>query len=142
MNKIITAIVSFLCAANVSAQNGANIKGKVMGINASPVAYATVIAYTAQDSSIAKTAFSDEQGNFLLAPLSANNYWISVEFSEMATYRSEVIEVGEGESVKLEPIIMQEKEVDMAKVNIYAQKPLIEVKPDMTVFNVSGTINS
>ncbi|MEL6252207.1 MAG: TonB-dependent receptor [Bacteroidota bacterium] len=142
MNKIITAIVSFLCAANVSAQNGANIKGKLIGINASPIAYATIIAYTAQDSSVAKAAFSDEQGNFLLAPLSANKYWIRVEFSEMATYRSEVIEVGAGESVKLETITMQEKEVDMAKVNIYAQKPLIEVKPDMTVFNVSGTINS
>ncbi|MEL6593462.1 MAG: outer membrane beta-barrel protein, partial [Bacteroidota bacterium] len=142
MKRIYLFCACLLTVFGLQAQQGARIEAKVADPNGNPVSYATVIAYAQADSSIAKTAFTTEQGKFILAPLKAGNYWLQIQFTGLSTYESEVLTLTEGQVLELADISLKEPEAELDAVQITANKAMIEVQPDKTVFNVAGTANA
>ncbi|MEL6804311.1 MAG: carboxypeptidase-like regulatory domain-containing protein, partial [Bacteroidota bacterium] len=142
MKRIYLFCACLLTVFGLQAQQGARIEAKVADPNGNPVSYATVIAYAQADSAIAKTAFTTEQGKFILAPLKAGNYWLQIQFTGLSTYESEVLTLTEGQVLELADISLKEPEAELDAVQITANKAMIEVQPDKTVFNVAGTANA
>ncbi|MFK7921224.1 MAG: TonB-dependent receptor, partial [Bacteroidia bacterium] len=142
MKHIYLFLLILLPALGMQAQEVGRIQGKVADPTGNPVAYATVLAFAKSDSSLIKTGFTTEQGKYILAPLDAGEYWLEIQFAGLATYQSESISLVAGQVLDLADIQMREPEADLDAVNITANKAMVEVLPDKTVFNVAGTANA
>ncbi|MEM6344856.1 MAG: TonB-dependent receptor [Bacteroidota bacterium] len=142
MIRIYLLLTALLSTLAMQAQEMGRIQGRVADPTGNPVAFATVIAYANSDSAVAKTGFTTEQGKYILAPLAAGEYFIQVQFAGLATYESERISLTAGQILTLEDIQMREPEADLDAVQITANKAMVEVQPDKTVFNVAGTANA
>jgi iron complex outermembrane receptor protein len=144
MKQLFTLIALLLSLNCLLAKdkNTGRIEGKVLDPQGQVVSYATVLAINVQDSTIAKTAYSTENGKFILGPLKPGTYRVKIQFTGLAQYEGQVLSLQAGQTLELDPITMVEPEADLEAVQISARKPLVEVKPDMTVFNVKGTANN
>lgn len=127
----------FLSTASLLARDSGSIKGSVLDTGGEPLPFANVLLYSASDSVLAKAAYSDDAGDFLLTPIPAGTFWLEVSFSGLETYRSDVFSFADGESREFPVIKMETSSAELATVNITAKKPLIQVDPDKTVFNVA-----
>ena len=137
MKKILlTGLTGFLILS-AQAQEYGKIQGRVNDPDENPRSFATVLLLKAADSTLAKTGFTDEAGQYVLAPLDAGSYLLQVRFTGLRTYESTPIALAQGQSLELAPIQMAALETELEAVQIEAKKPLVEVKPDMTVFNVA-----
>ncbi len=133
MKTLFTVLGTFLTLGSILAQN--EVSGKLMQLDES-VPYANVILKNAQDSSIAKVEFSDDDGNFNLMGMDNGSYFLELSAVSLSTYYSDIIEL-QGEKIDLGTIEMKSDDNELAEVTVVAQKPLVEVLPDRTVFNVS-----
>ena len=134
-------VTLFLFPMLARAQGPGLIKGKVLNAEGVNLSFATVILYQ-PDSTIAKTGFTNEKGQYILTPLQAGSYFLSIQFTDLGTYRSDKIELAQGETVEMPDIILRLAETSVDEVEIVARKPLVEIQPDKTVFNVAGNTNA
>ncbi|MEO0474138.1 MAG: carboxypeptidase-like regulatory domain-containing protein, partial [Bacteroidota bacterium] len=131
--RLFTIIFSFtLLLSPLYAQEQARIQGSVTDVDGNPISFASVVLFSASDSSVAKTGFTTEKGQYILAPLQGGNYRLRILFAGMNTWDGDIIELAAGQQLKLETIAMKEKEATIDEVNITARKPLVEVKPCRT----------
>lgn len=142
MKHIYLFLFILLPTLGMQAQEAGRIQGKVADPTGNPIAYATVLAFAKSDSSLTKTGFTTEQGKYILAPLDEGEYWLQIQFAGLATYESESISLAAGQVLEIADIQMREPEADLDAVNITANKAMVEVLPDKTVFNVAGTANA
>ncbi len=105
-----------------------------------PAAYATVFVKNSADSSVVKVALSDSLGNFKFVGISEGTYFIYATYSGLLPFYSPIFDFST-EDVDLGMLKMSFN-ADLATVNVVTTRPIIEVKPDMTVFNVQGTLNA
>jgi len=145
MKKEITlAFVAFSCAfSSITAQNSSGkISGKILDPEGKAVAFANTILYASADSSIAKVEYSGDDGSFEIQNVPEGNYWLSVSYVGVATYNSEPFGLRESEELSLPPIHLKPADNELGEVVVTAKKPLVEVHPDKTIFNVEGSINA
>lgn len=139
---------SFLCillsclSLGIFAQSGGTIRGIVRSPEAEVLPFASAVLYSQADSSIAKTGFTNDKGEFIFTPLRAGSYFYTISFTQLKTYRSPIIQLEAGQTVSQPELTMAPLASDMDEVKIVARKPLIEVLPDKTVFNVAGNANA
>lgn len=124
------------------AQSSSSLSGKVMGSNNEPVIAATIALLFITDSSLAKVAVTDESGAFEMENIKAGSYILKITAVGYDKYISEAIEVRTAESTKLPLITLAQSAVDLKGVTVIGQKPMIEIKPDKTIFNVENSINA
>ena len=113
------------------------VKGLIQDSDGEPLPFATVILNNVADSSMVKAAYSDESGEFILTPVPAGEFWLKVTFTGMETYESAPFTLSAGQTLELPLINLAEQSSELETVNIRAKKPLVQVEPDKTVFNVS-----
>ena len=130
-----------LACAGLSAQN-ASISGQLTDDGDKPVIYANIAVYNAVDSSLVKVETSDDNGGFQIKGLNPGNYDIVASFIGLQDLKIEGISLAEGEVKKLGPLLMSSASVQLETAVVTAQRALVEIKSDRTVFNVQGTINS
>lgn len=118
------------------------VTGIVKDVDGEALPFATVILLNKADSSMAKAGYTNDNGEFNLIPVPGGEYFLKVTYTSMAPYASEAFSVKDGEQKEIETIVMAAEDSEMETVKIRAQKPLITIKPDMTVFNVSSSINA
>jgi iron complex outermembrane receptor protein len=123
------------------AQN-ASVSGVVLDPEGSPVSFANVLLMNSLDSTMVKAGYSNEKGEYVLAPLFDGEYFTRISFVGLQSYSSEVFTVGENEKVIREDVTLQEVSTEIKDVRITAEKPIVTIKPDMTVFNIEGTPNA
>ena len=128
------------CAGLAKAQSSLHIRGTIQD-ETGPLPIATVVLKQAADSSVVKTGVTNNQGVFDLAAVQPGKYRLSVKFVGMDSYTSKVIKL-ENISVTLPPITLKESAEALEEVTIEAEKPIIEVRADKTVFNVESTIGA
>ena len=116
-----------------------SVKGKILDSNNQPVIAATVALLNAKDSSLAKVGTTEGDGTFELE-VSSGSYLLKISAVGFDTYTSQV--AVSNESVSLPEIKLSSVSVDLKEVTVTAAKPMIEVKPDKTVFNVEGSISA
>ncbi|HZV69118.1 MAG TPA: TonB-dependent receptor [Saprospiraceae bacterium] len=135
--------VIFLSFSTLIAQHGdTGLKGKVLDENNDPISFANITMFNATDSSMAKAGYSQEDGSFLFTHILPGNYYINISFVGFDTYVLPVLEIAADNILEVDNIKMLPFTTELGEVVVAASKPLVEVKPDKTVFNVEGSVNA
>jgi len=126
---------------SLMAQEG-RIYGALKSPEGDPVEFANVVLYQAVDSSIVKVEPSDAEGKFAFADLKEGVYEVMASFLGMDNLKISKLSLQPGQALDLGTLTMQSGSIALDAATVKATRALIEIKPDRTVFNVQGTINS
>lgn len=105
------------------------------------VPFATVFVKSISDSSIVKVGLADSTGIFSVSGVPNGSYFLTASMVGMADLTPKDFEVS-GSNVDLGVLEMSMDTELMNEVTIMKIRPVIEVQPDRTVFNVENTINA
>lgn len=147
MKKLISLAAMQLClcfyvvAQNANEASG-SIHGTIMDASHQPLSYANILLYSASDSTLTKAEYAGDDGSFKMLNIPTGNYWLQVSFVGLPNFKSEIIAVQDGKETQIPTVVMEDNSNELREVVVTALKPLIEVKPDKTIFNVEGSINS
>ena len=128
-------------AAPGAATGAGSISGKVVDDSGKPVRFASILLMHASDSGLVKTELTNEQGEYLLTPVTGGTFIIKVALSGYTTFISDKFIVANN-SIPRPDITIKQKSTELNEVSVRAQKPFIEVRPDMLVVNVENSIVS
>ena len=103
---------------------------------------ATAVLYAASDSSMVTGGATSADGTFQFEKVAPGDYWVRITFVGFVDYNSDVFAVEAGETVELPQVTLETDAVMLGSLNVEAERDIIEVKPDKTVLNVQGTVNS
>ena len=139
MRKIMILLGSMLLSAVVYAQqiNGSIKDGQGNGINNT-----TVSLIHAKDSSVAKLAVTNTDGQFSFKEVRVGNYLITTSHVGYKTVYSSSFDFDGLTSVTLPVLQLEKIAKEIAGVTVTSKKPMVEVKADRTILNVEGTINA
>ncbi len=119
---------------------GQSISGKLFNGEAEPLPFATILLNDAKDSVLVKATTSNENGFFELKGLSLGTYRLAISSIGFASYKKTVELYGE--NLELGRIVMASETQNLEEVTVVAEKPMVQVLADKTVFNVANTINA
>lgn len=139
MKNLLFIIVLFFSSQLIVAQSV--IKGKVTDDKGAGVPYATILVYKAADTTMAKGEVTHSDGTFQVEGLKEGKYWMKISYVGYQDHKSDMINLN-GESVFLPPIKLIASSVGLEGVEVKAQRSIIQMLPDKTVFNVDGSINA
>ncbi|MEM6395293.1 MAG: TonB-dependent receptor [Bacteroidota bacterium] len=131
----------FWIGSSVFAQTS-TISGRLLDQEEGPVIFANVALYTAADSSLAKVETSDQEGQFNMLGVAAGNYYLVASYLGAPDLVKTGLDLAEGEDMAMGDLQFGAATVELETAVVTARRALVEIKPDRTVFNVEGTINS
>ncbi|MEL7222185.1 MAG: TonB-dependent receptor, partial [Bacteroidota bacterium] len=120
----------------------AEIKGQLQDPDGEAVIYANVALYNAVDSSLVKVETTDEAGVFRMQGLMAGTYNLSASYVGAEDLNQNELILADAQIMDLGVIRFVSTAIDLAEATVTASRVMVEVKPDRTIFNVNGTINS
>lgn len=132
-------VLLFPLAQNVAAQT-ARISGIITDGN-QPIPFAVAVLRASSDSSVVKFEYTDTLGRFTFSAIPFGRYFVESSQFGMVKYESAPFDVGQPE-VTLPTITLVPDAASLEGTTITAQRPLIQVLADKTVFNVQGTLNA
>jgi len=132
--------LAVFCYSLVTQAQVQQITGQLLDQSEQPVIYANLAMYTASDTTLVKVETSDDKGNFQFAGISPGTYDIEVSYVGLETKK--IPTTINTEDIDLGVINMGSSSVELAEATVTARRAMVEVKPDRTIFNVEGTINS
>jgi len=135
------ACAGLLCSLAAQASDPA-IYGQVQDSDGLGVAFANAALYNAADSTLYKVEVTDDAGLFRFAGLRAGRYFLKITYVGAADLWVPDLELGAEEALDLGVLTFASTAVDLVEATVTASRALVEIKPDRTVFNVEGTINS
>ena len=141
MKLLFTLLACTVLSLGLQAQT-ANIQGQLQDAEEAPVIFANLALYNAADSSMAKVETTNESGIFNIRGLAAGNYFLVVTYVGAADLRKEGLTLNEGQTLDLGVLSMAPASIELEGATVTASRVMVEIKPDRTVFNVDGTINS
>lgn len=122
-------------------QLSSGITGTVQDSENQPVEFATVSLLTA-DSLFVKGEVTNGNGEFTIRNVDPGTYRLQIRNVAFERYYSDLFDMVAGESKVLDTITLVRSVSQMEQVNVTATRPVIEIYPDKTVFNVEGSINA
>lgn len=141
MKTLLTSSLILFSSIFLHSQN-AILRGQLQDPEREPVVFANVALYQAADSVLAKVESSDESGIFYFSDLEAGNYYMVATHVGAEDLAVGGIQLKSGQQADLGVLVFSPAVIDLQTATITASRALVEVKPDRTVFNVDGTINS
>lgn len=139
MRHLICTILFFISYLFTFAQSG-SVEGHIQDERGEAVIFANCALFHALDSSLIKAEMSDAEGDFSFHGIAPGDYFLDISYVGMQKCRQYIRQVNEG--LKLEDIVLKAQAMELEGVEVTAQRAMVEVKADRTVFNVEGTINS
>lgn len=139
--KTLTTLLLFVYTCYAHAQTSA-LQGVLKDADGGAVVYANIALYNASDSSLAKASASDDAGKFALQGLKPGNYYLKAVYLGLNDLYTPNITLADAQSLDLGVLSFSPKSIELAEATVTATRALVEIKPDRTVFNVEGTINS
>lgn len=140
MKSCLTLVLS-LFGFTLLAQEG-QIHGSLQNAASEPLIFANVALYRSSDSTLVKAEASDETGKFRFIQIPAGNYWLQASYIGLPEYQQNEVVVTGDKDLDLGILRFAESVIELETALVKADRALVEIKPDRTVFNVSGTINS
>lgn len=140
MKTLSTALLLILGIFGTKAQE-ISISGILIDNTQSAIPYANVVIYDEADN-IIKVATTDETGKFVFYSITSGKYKLVASFVGFGNYTNENLIIEDGKSLDLGKITLISGAVELETATVTAKRALVEIKPDRTVFNVQGTINS
>ncbi|HLF62534.1 MAG TPA: TonB-dependent receptor [Saprospiraceae bacterium] len=123
-------------------QNAGNISGRVLSDDGLPIAFATIILYNAVDSVMAKANSSQNDGTFALIGVNSGTYFLEVTYVGFAKHTGDVFSYTAPGNTQVANIILHATSEQLDEVVVVSTRPIVEVHPDKTVFNVQGSVNA
>ena len=139
--KISFLIFVAFSALSVNAQTDTkfNITGKIVDETKKPADFVTVVLYKATDSSIVKTALTDQNGSFGFSVSSKGNYFYKASNMGYKVYKSKVETLGDDQQIDFGTVQLVSTTQNLKEVTVAANVPLVERKMDRTVMNVASS---
>ncbi len=142
MKKALILTMAWLCCYLMTTAQSGQVKGQLLDHDQAPVVYANVVLHLTEDSSIVKVEPSDESGHFSFQNMRPGHYYLSASYVGMSPLRIPNLILRGDDQLDLGAISFGSMAVDLQTATVTAQRAILEVKADRTVFNVEGTINS
>lgn len=139
--RILSTLLWLSATLTLSAQT-ASIRGQLQTAGAEAVGFANIGLYNAADSSLYKAGTSDEAGIFNLMGLGAGLYYLKAVGIGVGSFQQSGIQLQENQALDLGVLSITDKSIKLEELTVTASRVMVEIKPDRTVFNVEGTINS
>jgi len=136
--KAIFAFSFIFSLSFLNAQTG--IKGVLHSTDSSTVELAYAAMFLKSDSSLAKVETTNSKGEFKIINIKAGTYFFKATFVGLPNLIIDNIVLKENEIKNMEDLYFVLESLE--EVVITAQRSIVEVKADRTIFNVEGTINS
>jgi outer membrane receptor protein involved in Fe transport len=135
-------IITFLAALgmHLSAQHSV-IRGSFVDEKGAPVEFANIVLYSG-DSILVKVETTDETGTFEMANIEEGSYYLEASCIGFKNNVIPSVQVKRGENLDLGQHSLSITSVELETAIVSASRAIVEIKPDRTVFNVQGTINS
>ncbi|NNJ88437.1 MAG: TonB-dependent receptor [Eudoraea sp.] len=121
-------------------QYGQSISGRVQSEDKEFLPFAAVTLNRAQDSSLVKAVITDENGNFVIRNIPGSKYLLNISNIGYKDYQLEIL--FDGNSLELGTLVLEFSAENLDEVTVVADKPMIQVQADKTIFNVENTINA
>jgi iron complex outermembrane receptor protein len=131
----------FLFSGNLIAQN-AGIKGQLQSPTSEAIAFATLGIYRSEGDELKKAGVSDESGIFEFRGLEPGAYVLKVSALGFKNFLRTDIQLTAAQQLDLGVLILSNGDINLNEVSVSASRVMVEIKPDRTIFNVDGTINS
>lgn len=146
MKKILTMLTAVGLFTSGSTMAQTSTLGKVTGTvsgTAKPIEAATINLLRAKDSSIAKIAISNKNGEFEFEKLTNGKYLIAVQSVGFKKFYSTAFELTSNKyTYELNTISLIASDKQLSDVVVVSKKPLIEQRLDRTIVNVDASITS
>ena len=142
MRLFLTVILFQFSFAFISYGQSAMLKGQLLDEQDQPVVFANVLLNKNADSTLVKVVTTDETGIFSFQNVPPNTYFLTASYVGYADlYKTDLV-LEDGKIVDVGVLQFTNSGVELGEVTVTAARSMVEVKPDRTVFNVQGTINS
>ena len=139
-------LTTWMCQVqSLHAQNNSTpalIQGQVKTADGEAAAFATITLHHTNDKKMVKASYTDENGNYSLPGIHAGEYFLSISYVGYPKYTGEAFTINASEQKTMALIQLLDAAVDMDEIVVKAKKPMIEIKPDKTVFNIEGSVNA
>ena len=132
----------FLLAFGIVINGQSSITAKLVDEADQPVMFANAVLYKLSDNSLVKVETSDTEGKVSFANVPQDIYTLKVTYVGYDDLVINDINTTTKTSVDLGSQSMAVSSVQLEAAVVTAQRSMVEVKPDRTVFNVQGTVNS
>ena len=136
---LMLVVSAFAKAVSAPVQSSQTLQGTVVSETQTPLPYVNVIVNTTEGT-LVKAAITNEQGAFTIADLSPDTYKLMLSFVGYTTVEKSITITTE--TLTIPPIQMQLATETLEAVTVVAERPIIQVEPDKTIFNVAGTVSS
>ncbi|TGE04203.1 TonB-dependent receptor domain-containing protein [Hymenobacter fodinae] len=123
----------------VHAQTATGLGGSVKSTAGLPIEFATVVLHRASDSTVVKSEFSDEKGNYRFEAAGAGRYLISASQVGFTRAWSKPFELPAASSSPLVLTLQANGATNLKEVTVVGQKPLYEREADRTIVNVENS---
>jgi hypothetical protein len=140
-SKTITIVILLLTQLS-KAQNNYKISGRIIDSTGNSLDGVILSLVNAANSTLVKTAFTDEIGNFEFDNLKPDSFKISIIHTGYKTHLSSDIIILENEfEKKLQPItLIKDKGVQLQEIAVVSKLPFVERKIDRTIINPDALI--
>lgn len=140
--QVFTLLITIFFCLQVNAQQRTIIYGIVNDNNETGLLSATISLLSAKDSVLVKADLSGENGQFEIIFNSTGSYILSYSATGFETKFSNPFELKAGQSYNAPVVSLQIASRQLQDVTVTGRKPLIQVKPGKTVFNVQSSISA
>lgn len=130
--------LALFCLVSTGAKAQSDISGRLVG-SEGPIIYANV-SLNQPDGGLYKVETTDEEGLFVFRQVAAGSYDLLCSYVGKTDVKQS-LDITDT-PVDLGEIQMATSSVQLETAVVTAKRAMVEVKPDRTVFNVQGTINS
>jgi hypothetical protein len=135
--RIIFTLFLLIISTQANAQS---ISGRVYSQEQEAVLFAAVTLNQVQDSTLVKAVITNEQGYFEIKNVPNGTFNLNITNLGFADYQKQV--QMNGTSLDLGNIVLETTAEMLDEVEVVAEKPMVQVLADKTVFNVENTINA
>jgi iron complex outermembrane receptor protein len=140
MMRLLLLVLFSTALLNTQAQS--SVKGVLKDSNSEPVPYAHVGLYNPTDSSLVKVETTNDAGAFQFVNIAAGLYFFKATFMGMSDLYLNGVQVSATGEKELGTLQFVSQTNDLEEFTVSADRAMVEVMPDRTIFNVQGTINS
>lgn len=135
---LITIVLSFIISILTAQQS---VKGIVYDEQLQPISAAVVSIFNADQTKFIKAGITDDNGSFEIKNIGDGTYTLNITSLGFKPYNSSTFTL-DSSSIDFENITMMAETETLDEVLIKAEKPMVQVMADKTVFNVQNTISA
>ena len=135
----ILVVICVTIFTNIGFSQTYTVKGNT-STDIEAVPFANILVKSVSDSSVVKFGITDTMGDFRITGIPNGEYFIQASAVGISKYVSENFQIT-GKDLDLAAFPMQLDD-QLATVQVIKMRPIIEIHPDKTVFNVYNTLNA